>query len=244
MRRTTNRGVFAGFYHAGQPVDGGIGGGAAQRLDEGGDGVVVRLAGAVVQVGAVLERLFDELAGHLLDAVFVGPRRRRRQLEGVEGDARVAAGAAGQRLDRFVVERQLLAAKPALLVGQRPADYRLDLLRRQEVQRVDAGARQQRPDDLERRVLRRGADERDRAVFDVRQDDVLLRLVKAVDLVDEKDCALSVEIATLTRLGDDASQVADTGGHGGDRLEVRLRLRGDDAGERRLAAAGRAPEDH
>jgi hypothetical protein len=43
---------------------------------------------------------------------------------------------------------------------------------------------------LEERVLGRGADERDEPVFDAGQQRVLLRLVEAVDLVEEQDRAL------------------------------------------------------
>ena len=53
------------------------------------------------------------------------------------------------------------------------------------LQGEDARSRQERRIDLERRVLRRGPEQRDIAVLDVRQHDVLLRLVEAVDLVDE-----------------------------------------------------------
>ena len=53
-------------------------------------------------------------------------------------------------------------------------------------------ARQQRGVELERRVLGRGADQRDRAVLDVRQEAVLLGAVEAMDLVDEQQRALAV----------------------------------------------------
>src|SRR3972149_6375375 len=48
----------------------------------------------------------------------------------------------------------------------------------------------------------------------------------------------------LLRLGDDAAEVGDAGGDGGDRLEVGAGLAGDDAGEGGLAGAGWPPEDH
>ena len=52
-------------------------------------------------------------------------------------------------------------------------------------------ARQQRAVDLERRILGGGADEEHRAVFHVGKEGVLLALVKAVNLVDEKQRALA-----------------------------------------------------
>src|SRR4030065_719522 len=76
--------------------------------------------------------------------------------------------------------------------GHRPPQEDLDLLRREGVQAVDAAAREQGRDDLEGRVLGGGADESDHAVLDVGQDHVLLRLVEAMDLVDEEDGARAV----------------------------------------------------
>ncbi|MFN8559699.1 MAG: hypothetical protein U0531_20925 [Dehalococcoidia bacterium] len=59
-------------------------------------------------------------------------------------------------------------------------------------------------------------DERDRAVLDVRQDRVLLRLVEAVDFVDEQDCSSAGVAAALTRFLDHSAEgsatAADTAG--------------------------------
>jgi hypothetical protein len=62
-------------------------------------------------------------------------------------------------------------------------------LDRQAPQHEDFRARQQRGVDFKRRVLRRRADEDDVARFDAREKGVLLRLVEAVDFVDEDDRA-------------------------------------------------------
>ena len=132
----------------------------------------------------------------------------------------------------------------ALGVGHRPPQDDLDLLRRERVQAVDAAAREQRRDDLEGRVLGGGADEGDHAVLDVGQDRVLLRLVEAMDLVDEEDGALAVHPAPLLRLVHDLAQVGHAGGDGGDGREVGAGEAGDDAGQGGLAAARRPPEDH
>ena len=92
----------------------------------------------------------------------------------------------------------------------------------------DAGAGEQRRDDLERGVLRRRPDEDDRAVLDVGEDDVLLGLVEAVDLVDEEDGALGVHGAPLPGGLGDAAEVGDAGGDGGDGLEVGAGEAGDE----------------
>jgi len=61
---------------------------------------------------------------------------------------------------------------------------------RQALEHVDATAGEEGRDDLEGRVLGGRAHQDDRAVLDVREEGVLLRLVEAVDLVHEEHGAL------------------------------------------------------
>ena len=65
----------------------------------------------------------------------------------------------------------------------------------QTAQHQHLAARQQRAVELERRILGRGADQRDGAVLDIRAGTVLLRAVEAMDLVDEEQRALAVAAA-------------------------------------------------
>ena len=97
---------------------------------------------------------------------------------------------------------------------------RADLVVAERLQHEHARAREQRRVHLERRVLGRRADQRDRAVLDVRQHRVLLRFVEAVDLVDEQHGALPGALE-LRRVGDDAPQIRYAGAHRRERLEVR-----------------------
>ena len=111
------------------------------------------------------------------------------------------------------------------------------------MQHKDARAREQRGVDFERRIFGRRADQRDRAVLDIGQHRVLLRLVEAVDLVDEEHGALAERRARL-RFGDDAPQIGDAGADRRHALEIRAGRVARSFGERRLAASRRAPEDH
>ncbi len=73
---------------------------------------------------------------------------------------------------------------------------------------------------------------------------VLLRLVESVDLVEEEDRALSVRAEPLARARDHLAHLRDGRRHRRELLECRAGRVGDDAGQRRLAAAGRPVEDH
>jgi hypothetical protein len=106
-------------------------------------------------------------------------------------------------------------------------------------ERDHAAAGEERGDDAERGVLRRRADQRDRASLDVGEQRVLLRLVQAVDLVDEEQRAQSRPARGLDRLAD----LGHPRRHRRERYEPGIRLLAEDPGQRRLAAAGGTPED-
>ena len=89
--------------------------------------------------------------------------------------------------------------------------------------------------------MRRRADQHDRAVLHVGQQHVLLRLVEAVDFVDEEDRAHAAEL--VARAVADLADFGDVGDHARAAHEVAARGLGDHLRERGLAAAGRAEED-
>ena len=150
-------------------------------------------------------------------------------LEGVvgQGDATVRPERAGQA---------------ALLVGQRAPDDRADVLVGQRLEPPDPHPRQERGVDLEVRVLGGRPDERDGAVLDVREERVLLGLVEAVDLVEEEDGPRAVEGEPVLGLGDRRADLGDARHDRRQRREVGADLRGEQAGEARLARARRAPQ--
>jgi len=80
-------------------------------------------------------------------------------------------------VERVLGQRQP-PAEPAL-VGHRALDDAAHLLVGQRLEPEDTEARQERRVDLEVRVLGGRADERDRAIFDLRQERVLLALVES-----------------------------------------------------------------
>jgi hypothetical protein len=166
-------------------------------------------------------------------------------LEAVQGRAGIAVGHARQPSDGSCVHLDLAGEAAALLDElQRPANESFDGLDLERLQHEDLAAREQGGVQLEGGVLGRRADERDGAVLDVRQERVLLRLVPAVDLVDEDDGMPAMHAQLDLGLLDGLLEVGDAGGRGRERDEPGLGGAGDDAGERRLADARRAPEDH
>ena len=95
------------------------------------------------------------------------------------------------------------------------ADERLEL--------KDPAAADQRAVDGEERVLRRRADQDHDAFFDVGQQHVLLRLVEAVDLVDEQQRLVAGGRQPIAGLVEHLAQFLHAAGHGAE-LPKRLRL--------------------
>ena len=103
--------------------------------------------------------------------------------------------------------------------------------------------REQGAVDREVWILSGRADENDGAVFDPRQERVLLGLVEAVDLVDEEDGFAAVQLAQLTGFINGLANVGDPGQDGVDGNKMGAGGVGDDGRECGFARAGRAVEN-
>ena len=82
--------------------------------------------------------------------------------------------------------------REAALVGEGAVEQRDEFVFGERLKSVDAAAGEQRGDDFEGGVLGGGADKPDGAALDVGKEGILLRLVEAMDLVDEEDGARAV----------------------------------------------------
>ena len=146
----------------------------------------------------------------------LGLGERDRAFEHVERRSRVATREPDEVIEGLVgrAPRRRPAPGPgqtALLVLERAPDDRRDVVVGQRLEAPDAHPRQQRGIHLEVRVLGRRPDQRDRAVLDVRQQRVLLRLVEPMDLVEEQDGARAVQGEPFLGLGDRRADIGDAG---------------------------------
>ena len=167
----------------------------------------------------------------------------RGDLQRVVGVAAVAAGVAGDQLQRIVVGGQLERTQTTLVVCEGAAQEGRDLSFGERFEHVDAAAGKQRGDDLEGGILGGCSDEPDGAAFDVGKEGVLLGLVEAVNLIDEEDGA-GVHLGGLRGGGHHLLDLLDAAHDGGELDESSLGGLGDDLGQCGLAHAGRTPEDH
>ena len=231
--------ILASLDHPRQPVDGRVRVATTDRLDEGRDDVVMHLAALVVGCGVLLQTLHDLPIRDLDRPLRLG---RDDQVEDVEQLSRVPTGVAHQRvglpdLDRSLAQHHVLA--------DRPTDERQQVFLFQRLQDIDLTTRKQRTDHLERRVLRRGPDERHHARLDGVQQRILLRLAEAVYLVDEEDGRdrARPKQRLVTRPVDHLAHLLHPRADGAQGIKRRLQPRRHDARKRRFAHPGRPPKD-
>ena len=166
-------------------------------------------------------------------------RRARDLLDQVDEPPPVAVGIRDDRVARLGRERPVGHRH-----GQRSIEELTELFGLERFQYVDRRAREQRADDLERRVLGGGADERQQAPLHERQESILLRLVEAMHFVDEEDRVPPRLRQRRLRVRNRLANILDPGEHGRDGEKIRVERVGHQPRERGLAGARRAPEDH
>ena len=196
--------------------------------------------GAVVAEVALAHRVFGVLERYGRAAGYA--RAIRRGFEPVQRNARISFRAIRDRVERVAV--CLHPSDPALDVVDCPVEDRSDVGLGEGVKAEQYGSREQGADDAEERRLGGRADEDDPARFDTGQQDILLRLVEAVDLVDEQDRTATRRFKPLTPFFDDPPHVGDAGRHRRQLDELRGRVPCDQHRQRRLPGSRRPDEHH
>ncbi len=199
------------------------------------------IARAIVEQRFLLRRLANMFRRNYCRARVL--RELRRNLERAECASRVTARVPNDLVDRADTQLESAVAETALLVGERAMHQSRDVFLRQRMQYEQPHPREQRRDDLERRILGRRADQRDQPALDVRQKRVLLRAIPSMDLVDENHGALA-GLEIVARCLDRVAQIGDARCHRRKLAKHRARLFREHYRERRLAGARRTPQDH
>src|SRR5258707_15477528 len=150
-----------------------------------GNEIEMLFAGLVVAQQPALQHVLQQFRRDRQRTVRLPDGAARGELQRVVGGARVAIGVGRDAEKNVVAGFDIFIAQPVFLVGERATQQFDDLWRGERVENVDLGAREQRRDYLEGRILRGRADEGDVAGLDVRKKRVLLRFVEAVYFVDE-----------------------------------------------------------
>ena len=227
--------VLAPAQHARQPVQSGVRIGAAHRLVQGRDEVVVLLAGLVVQGSPGGDDTAQPFNVKWFRAACV--LGGEDLLNHAQQVAAVAVGH-GQQGGAGILSQGEAATRQGLGARQQLGQGGLV----QAAQDHDLAARQEGAVELEARVLGGRTDQDDCSVLNIGQEGVLLGAVETVDLVDEQERALP-DLAAAGRGGEDLAQVGHPGEGRRDLFEDQAGAVGQEPGDRRLAAARRAPQD-
>ena len=153
--------------------------------------------------------------------------------------ARVAVRNFREMPQRIFIGGNFHVAEAAFLVGQRALQKRKQFFFAQRAQFKNLRARNERRIDEEKRIVRRRADELDDAAFNVRQQNILLRFVEAMNFVNEQNRRLAGVFQAVGGGGQNAAHVGDVGFHAAQALEFAFGLARDDLRERGFAGAGR-----
>src|SRR5580700_343835 len=90
-------------------------------------------------------------------------------------------------LASLLLDLNFVVPQTAFLVGQSAIDQLFQLLNPQRLELENLRARDERAIYIKERIVGRRADEPQISALDVRQEDVLLRFVEMMDLIDEYD---------------------------------------------------------
>jgi len=233
-------GVFACREHLGHPVEGRVRVRSAQGFDEGGDGVIVVVAGFVVTDGAGLDGGFRDRQVDPHPAAVSRGRGQHGQFDGVDHASGVPGAHGDQVLPGVVGHLDGLLRRER---RQRPRQDLPKVVLLQGMELKKGGTGQEGGVDVERGVFRRQADQRDGAPLDVRKEGVLLGSVEMVDLVEDQPRPLVLDPSAFLGLLEDHPDVGDPHGDRVLLLHVGLGLERGQPGQGRLPRAGRAEED-
>src|ERR1700720_4007093 len=108
-----------------------------------------------------------------------------------------------------LVDFYFIGSKTAFLIRERPIDQLLKLLDPKRLELKNLRPRNQRAVDIKKRIVSGRADQPKIPSLDVRKEDVLLRLVEVMNLVDKED-RFSFRIPkTIRRSRQDATHFGD-----------------------------------
>ncbi len=161
------------------------------------------------------------------------------EFERVQCFAGIPLAGIGQEPQRVIADLDWILAQAALRIGQRAAQQADDLLGREGFELEDLRAGNQRGIDVEGRVMGCRADQAHRALLDIRQQHILLGLVKPVQLINEQDRPAAGLGEAVRRRRGNPSQIGDGRPDTAETLEMAAGGAGDDFCQRGLTGPRR-----
>ena len=230
--------VLSSLHHTGQPIKRPIGITSTDGLDEGRDDVVMQLPILIISQRILLKTLHYLFIGnnHLARRAvsFHHQFQNVQQLPGIS--SRIAEH--GIRLLQFDILFLQIDILGDGIVQQFEQVFLL-----QRLEHIELAPREQRTNDLERRILRCGSNQRHDSRLHSTQQRILLRLAETMDFINKKDRTRLIEETTGACLLNDIAYILHPTGHRTECIERSLQLVGDNLCQGCLSHPRRSPKD-
>ncbi len=233
--------IFSGLQHPREPIQGRVRIAAADALDERTRHVVMIIACRIKSNHSALHRFFRHRAIHMLRC---STDRQHRDLQSRQRAATVAVRQSRDERQSFVVDSHAHVTKTTTFVGKGSLHQTDEIVSAQFAELKDLTATDQRRDEREERIRRRRANQRDRSVLHIRQQDVLLAATEAMQLINEQNRLSSVGGQSIGRVQKQFTNFFDASGRCVQAFEMTPRMSRDQFRQSRLAGPGRSVENH
>ena len=235
--------AFSRIEHLCQIINRGVRVRASHALDERRNGIIMVIPRLIILHHPLLNALCRNVQRDVNLSVLSPGRGQNAQLHGVERKARISARHIRKKIRSFLLQNGPIGAHPLLFIGDGPAQKLFHVFFCQGLQFKDDGPGKQRSVHLKIGIFRGRSDQDHGAVLHKGKQIVLLSLIEAVDLIDEKNGFLPIHAKRLLRLGHHLFHILFPRHRGVDLREARAGGVGDHPGQRGLSRSGRAVEN-
>ena len=173
-----------------------------------------------------------------------GRRGEHANFQRVQAFPCIAIADLRQMPSRVGIHLDPILAEAAFGIIQGAVDQFLQLLDPQRLELKNLRARNQRAVHIEKWVVGRGPNEAQISALHIWQENVLLRFVEVMNLVDEQDGLLAGRSKPIRGSRHDSPHLGDIAFHSAEAFEFRAGHVRDDLRQRGFASAGRAGQDH
>src|SRR5690349_16045165 len=143
-----------------------------------------------------------------------------------------------------LVDLYLVISQTAFFIGQSAMDQVFELLDAERLELKNLRWRDKRTVDVKERVIGGCTDQAQVSAFDIGKQNVLLRFVEMMDLIDEQNRLLAGAPETVRCCGDDATHFSDIALYTADSDKFGVCHLGYDVGQGCFSAAGGSGKNH
>src|SRR5271170_6305667 len=235
--------ILARFNHPRQPIQRRIRIRIAHRLVQRRNQIEMFFARLVIRQQLPLQHILQPLLRQHPPPLRTRFRPHHQRFQSVVSRPRISIRQNRNPMQYLQIRRHIFFPQPARRILQRPLQQRNNLLRRVRPQHIHLHPRKQRRNHLERRILRRRANQQNVSRLHVRQKSILLRAIEPVHFIHKHNRPPPIPPRSL-RLGHHFLNLFNSGKHRTEWNELRLRGPRNNPRQSSLPAPRRPPQEH